>query len=648
MIVQHNIAAFNANRALGINERNKNRSLEKLNSGYRINRAADDAAGLAITEEMRGQIRGLNRAVYNITDGIGYVQTADSALSEIHDILHRIHELAVQSVNDTNMSQDREYIDMEVQLLKDEIDRIFDETEFNTIPIWNTNTSGRVQIGTADRQAVTMTSNSQTLYVNEVNKGAVAHNGYTIEVQGTDPDDPDNYGFKVTWEGWNTTPYSTELVPWEDVGTGAFSMRISDYFGASAPAEIAGIDFRLGWNTADPEIVTVDDIAMAINGRRFGSSVYSDERTENNQISPGVSCSVSTNYLAELACDRNTEHYDTVWIEPRLSGSTNVPVQPSYTDPREERGWEIHFTMPNIGNVTARSNSISYYGNDTRDEKENIFWRWYSYTSNGVTHKYKSAISHTPGAGSAGSLHALTDCSSNDLDANSLQNSQGGGTIYMNLTVTPDSGTVNYRGRTTNTIGTLTFTISVSQSDDEEAVMRKIQAALNPNTVLDVYRSESNRSYQTISSPSAGTNTVKVPVYKSTINMYIQAGANANQLIDITYDSLRVYGMGMQNTNVLNQRAAANAIAEVQAAEDMIAEQRSIFGSYQNRFEHAAEVAANTSENLQASESYMRDTDMADEMVRLSCADILSQAGQAMLAQANRMTDGVLELIRLP
>lgn len=547
MSIQHNMAALGSTRMLGINEKNRIKYFEKLSTGYKINRAADDAAGLAISEEMRAQIRGLNKTIQNIEDGTSYVQTADAALSEIHDILHRIHELAVQSANDTNTEMDREYIDTEVQLLKEEIDRIFEETEFNTIKIWDTKMDGKVQIGTEKKQAVTMSSYGNGFYVNETNKGAIAYNGYKIEVQGTNPADPSNYGFKVTWEGWNKKQYSTELVPWNDVGTGAFAMKISDYMSPTAPAETHSIDFKLGWNTVNADIVTVKDIAKAVDGRIFSSGVSSSEKTTNNQTASGISYSVSTNYLAELASNRNTEQYDTVWIEPLPTGSTNVITQPTYTNPREDTGWAMHFTMPNIGPVTAKVSSISYYGYDKRPETENTFWKWEYHWINNQKVPYQATITHTPDQGNPGSLHALTDCVSNNKDPDSLQNSQGGGRIYLNFTMTPDSGSVNYEGRTETTVGSITLSFNVSQTDDEEAVMKKIQAALNPNTIFDIERPASNSggAYHSIYTPSATVVMIDSPLYKSTHDLAIQAGANANQLIHVTYDSLRLPGLGM-------------------------------------------------------------------------------------------------------
>ena len=135
MIVQHNMTALNANRQLGVSGSNLSKSTEKLSSGYRINRAADDAAGLSISEKMRGQIRGLEQASSNAQDGVSLIQTAEGALNEIHSIVQRMRELTVQAANDTNVSTDRMAIAKEVYALTSEITRIASQTEFNTMKL---------------------------------------------------------------------------------------------------------------------------------------------------------------------------------------------------------------------------------------------------------------------------------------------------------------------------------------------------------------------------------------------------------------------------------------------------------------------------------------------------------------------------------
>lgn len=132
MVVQHNMSAMNANRNLGVTVGNLSKSTEKLSSGYRINRAGDDAAGLAISEKMRGQIRGLNQASANAEDGISLIQTAEGALQESQNIIQRMRELAVQAASDTNTDDDREQIQQEITQLTNEVDRIANTSEFNT------------------------------------------------------------------------------------------------------------------------------------------------------------------------------------------------------------------------------------------------------------------------------------------------------------------------------------------------------------------------------------------------------------------------------------------------------------------------------------------------------------------------------------
>ena len=166
MIIQHNMAAANTNRQLGVTNGNLSKATEKLSSGYRINRAGDDAAGLSISEKMRGQVRGLNRASTNAQDGISLIQTAEGALNEIHSILQRQRELTVQAANDTNVEADRTAIKAELDQLSEEITRIASQTEFNTMHLLD-ETGGdsgtfNFQVGANSDQAISVTISSMS------------------------------------------------------------------------------------------------------------------------------------------------------------------------------------------------------------------------------------------------------------------------------------------------------------------------------------------------------------------------------------------------------------------------------------------------------------------------------------------------------
>lgn len=157
MIVQHNMTALNANRQLGITNTNLSKSTEKLSSGYRINRASDDAAGLSISEKMRGQIRGLKQASTNAQDGQSLIQTAEGAMNEIHSVLQRMRELTVQAKNDTYLQEDRAKIKTEVDQLQSEITRIATQTQFNKMNLLTGSyKSMQFQVGANDSQVINL------------------------------------------------------------------------------------------------------------------------------------------------------------------------------------------------------------------------------------------------------------------------------------------------------------------------------------------------------------------------------------------------------------------------------------------------------------------------------------------------------------
>jgi len=161
MVVQHNLTAMNSNRQLGITSNLQAKASEKLSSGFKINRAADDAAGLSISEKMRSQIRGLDRASDNAQDGISLIQSAEGALNEAHSILQRMNELAVQGANDTNQTLDREALNQELNALTDELDRISSTTQFNKQNLLDgTFTNKNLQVGANTNQKISISINS--------------------------------------------------------------------------------------------------------------------------------------------------------------------------------------------------------------------------------------------------------------------------------------------------------------------------------------------------------------------------------------------------------------------------------------------------------------------------------------------------------
>ena len=175
MVVQHNLTAMNSNRMLGVTTSTQAKSTEKLSSGYKINRAADDAAGLSISEKMRRQIRGLTQASANAQDGISCVQTAEGALAEVHDMLQRMNELAIKASNDTMTSVDRGYIDAEVQQLKTEINRVQSTTTFNEMNLLTGEFTGKnLQVGAEKGQFIEISIGNMNCTTLEINSTSVS------------------------------------------------------------------------------------------------------------------------------------------------------------------------------------------------------------------------------------------------------------------------------------------------------------------------------------------------------------------------------------------------------------------------------------------------------------------------------------------
>lgn len=665
--VQHNILAWNADRQFNINRKKNEKQTEKLSSGYRINRAADDAAGLAISEKMRRQIRGLHQAAENIQEGVGYVQTAEGALNEVDDILQRINELAVKAANGTCSDEDREYIDSEVQELKSELDRVFDTTSFNERLIWEPTV--KVQIGTRKEQAVTFVGSSSSRNdVTNANCGVLAYGSYTINA--------DAGGVSVSWTGYDGKPYQTEPVDWDTLKANNYSFEMSDYFGspdAGNPLydKNGNPVFRNKVSFQPQETATVDDIIQAVNGVHMSASTsasmsgrFEDNAGKSKSYSGVYVESVSLSYGAAYASQRDGasghdfDAADDVFLEAsdKNGNLSSLPSASTVADAQNSSdGWEFSFDMEGIGRVKASSRSVSYYApSDTADDDEGHWWRWDKWTdSKGVQHRQKSYITHSSsehGSGTLGSVMAALTGDKGTSTPGLLTKTNGGdcdngGYIELSFNLTADNS-FNYANTSSKNVGSFTLRIRVDSGDTEETVLKKINDALSPNTVLDFYTTSSGNDSNYTYRASANNYSIDVPVYGGTCTIDIQAGSEAGQHIPIIYDSLSTLELGISGTNTRTPQSALNAIDTIKGAMKIVNGQRADFGAYQNRLEHAYNTDKNTEENTQAAESAIRDTDMAGAMVTYSNYQILLQAGTAMMAQANQQPASVLALLQ--
>lgn len=643
--------AQNAARQYNITGASQKRSAERLSSGYRINRAADDAAGLKISEKMRSQIRGLDKASSDITDGLSYVQVADGALAEIQSMLHRINELSVQSSNDTNTASDRLAIDNEVQALKKEVNRIFSDTEFNGLKIWDGIGNHQVQVGTAPVAAVTSgcTSSTQLFILTEDNKWKIpSDNQYNVSASEAD-------GIKISWTAYNGQTYSTKNIPWPagDIAGQTIDFRLGDYLDTDTYPDLkgSGINFRVNYQVSG--VSTLQDVIDSINGTSITMYPYVPTKVNlfktdgtplnnyysKNGISANFSCYID--YTAQLASDRKFDGTeDTTFIEPSISQPDNF----HYPSP-DSSPWSLPFTLGQNAlhpdamattngtfDSTATSNSTYYYGYSNEPNNPSHWWYTDQYGTHSIIHTVNNNCNGTPSS----IEDALLNGDSSNL---ALNTTQYGGFIVLSI---PISGSYDVKGTGYNgQFGAITMTLNVNN----DTTLDDIKDLLTDIGSVDI----SSESYANCQGGYVPVNTITLeePVFESEMNLNIQTSDVAYDHISLAYKSLRLDNLGLESTNTQTYQDSQDAIGACANDLEIVSSQRSLFGSYQNRLEAAHSIAENTKENTQNAESKLRDTDMAQEMVSYSANSILSQAQEAMMAQSNSRLSQVLSLLQM-
>ena len=547
MIIQHNLQAMNAQRNLGIVTGNQSKSTEKLSSGYRINRAGDDAAGLAISEKMRNQITGLNQASRNAEDGISLVQTAEGALTETHSILKRMRELAVQSANDTNTSEDREQLQKEINQLTSEINRIGNTTEFNTKKLLNGSLSaeGEKKIGYKLKSGEDVTLTAASSGVEVTGSLGVYLSGSVGGTKGQVAFDKDAAGLKDGTEAsFSIVKTSTGLdVTFSGINTSQQTVSYTQSITADANGDF---DFTDSTGT----------LAFALTKADYAKIDVGSEVTYKTTISGDTPNPVYTN--SQIS---STQDGATVKFEGTLGDDGAYALS------------DISFSLNTDGKFKV--NMLFANGTSVIDEVDLTGDTEYEYTA------------------------------------------KTGETVKL-------------------TLGTAAGTYALSGSIDLSILTAAVTA-------------------QQVNLASGDT-------------LGLQVGANEGQTMDLTIGDMRAEALGLvgagvnytaaatvstglssDNTqhalNITNMDKATNAITAIDRAINKVSAQRATLGATQNRLEHTIANLDTSSENLQASESRIRDVDMAKEMMEYTKNNILQQAAQSMLAQANQSTQGVLSLL---
>lgn len=476
MIVQHNLLAMNANRMYTLNDKKRAKIAERLSSGYRINRSADDAAGVAISEKMRRQIRGLTQAALNAQDGISLVQIADGAMAEVDDMLHRGTELSVKAANGTLSDEDRSYIQKEIEQLKAEINSIADKTTFNEIQVLK----------------------GKDVPVTEENENVVISGGMPSWI---------TMGSQNNMSETFTTEESYLL----NGSSGTVSIRHA----------AATIDFSSF--TGNPDQI--------------------EELIDNGFYTTCCTC---------------TNHY-------------SVRFTDSSTNSMETSGEHYIYNI-GIKNVTNAEELLNQIISGTEN-------------GNPGNHYTKFTLDNSK------TKLIVYDDRSMDSKPDALVDAQWNGWNHVAFGVKPQG---NY-------------------------------GKFGPGTAYSVDDGQKFRS------PTA---------------IVLQVGSEAGQQMELELPSISSRTIGIAGVSVTTQANAMKAINSFKKAVSYVSSERSRMGAYQNRLEHVVNNLNNVVENTQASESAIRDTDMADMMVQYANANLIAQAGQAIMAQANQLNQSVLQLLQ--
>ena len=538
MVVQHNMSAMNANRNLGVTTGMQAKSSEKLSSGYKINRAADDAAGLSISEKMRSQIRGLNKASDNAQDGISLIQTAEGALNESHSILQRMRELSVQAANGTETDDDREAVQNEISQLQEELTRISETTEFNTMKLLDGSQSGSTSsTGSGPKFGIVDTGIS--------GGGAIITSNVA--------------GVSVSITAAATNKAGQESAIWDKTGK------------------------TLTLNLAAGKVYTQDEIdELVANAKQEDSTAENTPADIKITLKNGVMTATDAE-----ASDATAAGVKASSAAVTATGAFVGANKVSFT--ANKYGTEFNGTKFNIK-----------FGAETGKENVSV--------TKGITYDAANAVT-------AGE-YDINLAAGKEYTAEDIEDILKSAGFDFDVTL---SGATPDEPNTVFATGSATTFTGITMANG--AGVGSTEAMWNQD------------GYDSVASGAGIT---------------LQIGANEGQTMSFSIDNMSARALGVDGNKVdlSTQAGAQKATDTIDAAIKKVSAQRGKMGAIQNRLEHTISNLDTAAENTQTAESRIRDTDMAEEMVEYSKNNILAQAGQSMLAQANQSTQGVLSLLQ--
>jgi flagellin len=706
MRIQHNIMAMNAYRNYTNNVSALKSNLEKLSSGYKINRAGDDAAGLAISEKMRAQITGLETAQKNAKDGISLVQTGEGALTEVHDMLNRMVELATQSANGTyDNTTDRAQMQKEIDELKSEINRIADSANFNGIKLLDgsMDADGRVANTTTIFSGLTGGSNvngvAQTGGVNDGFGGTNANGSLKltgVDLAGTtqDPAVSDK-----------SIRYHKDAA---EAGKTSFTIDLdgTSYTNATAGTSISGLVLGLdGGQAATPNGSLPTEGNLQNNvlflDKDGKSRVTYDVTADNNGI--------TSENIAKSIMESIDKNGGKVYIQTGLKAGGSGQKFIEFNVTRD--GDKLRFEMSDDGYNAAAAAATTA---QTAGKADNYFQGNFNFSVNykkmgdGLTgadslatdstdaavlteiaftshinaeHQHPATSNINEGTTPAGTIYAeavLRFNTAGDANNNKIADifKDGAGLQLGDEYYIFAASDEVFNGEYADNVHVVDIRDldKLSKNDGSEVndlrtALDRLSVAAKDNAMFDVQVAKAGGALVVTerSTYTGGANltmkdyglenqirTFDSATSKTTVTkeagkaLTLQIGDTAedfNQL-KVNIKDIHTSSLGIEDLRVDNQISAAAAVDKIKAAINMVSDIRGTLGATQNRLDHTINNLSVMTENIQDAESTIRDTDVASEMMKYTKNNILIQSAQAMLAQANQVPQGVLQLLQ--
>ncbi|MCH4240028.1 MAG: flagellin [Oscillospiraceae bacterium] len=539
MVVRTNTMAMNAQRMMNINNNKLSKSLQKLSSGYKINSAADDAAGLAISEHMKSQIKGLDAAADNSNDGISLVQTAEGSLNEVHDMLNRMTELATKSANGVYTDSQRSNYSNEVTQLQSEIDRIADSTNFNGIKLLDGSLSGT---GSTSAAVVSSTKNVKLTDV--------------VAVQGA---------------------YSAAALT----------------TGVTTSATVGGhYDLTVNYTEAG----------------QTKSATVSLSVSKDDQGNLKLNGSSGDTYAFTADTDFNTAMEDEL--------SKNAAIKNTFTPSGTLAGGEV-LEAKIAGQDAGQVNSLSFT----------------SYNADGTAVASPKTATITVNTTAADAYQTA--------DVTSLTAYNGANADKATFAVNGHKFAVAGPGQDISKLGSDVTVINTTNGTPDNSDTANIAQAISKQTGLSVTKDATTDTQLDFKHGTAAGS-------KGGLTLQIGDSYEDYNKLNVSINDMhaKALGIGKGQIDISSQEGAGAAVQVINDAIDKVSTQRSSLGAIQNRLDHTINNLNTENENLTSANSRIRDTDMAKEMMSYTQNNVLVQAAQAMLAQANQAPSQVLQLLK--